>query len=44
MERRLEQYETRLKRQFSQLDAVMGTLAQQGQWLQGQIASLSGSG
>jgi flagellar hook-associated protein 2 len=41
MEQRLTQYEARLKRQFSQLDATMGTLAQQGQWLAGQIQGLN---
>lgn len=43
MERRLELYEVRLRRQFAQLDAVMGTLAQQGAWLAGQIQSMNGN-
>jgi flagellar hook-associated protein 2 len=37
---RLELRETALRRQFSNLETVLGRLQQQGQWLAGQLASL----
>jgi flagellar hook-associated protein 2 len=40
MESRLVQYEARLKRQYASLEATLGILQQQSQWLAGQIAGL----
>lgn len=37
---RLELRETALRRQFSNLETVLGRMQQQGQWLAGQLASL----
>lgn len=41
MERRLVQYEARLKRQFAALESTLGMLSQQSNWLAGQLAGLS---
>ena len=41
MERRLVQYEARLKRQFAALESTLGMLSQQSNWLAGQLAGLT---
>lgn len=40
-ERRLEQVELRYRRQFTALESLMGALANQRQWLAGQLAGLT---
>ena len=37
---RIEMRETALRRQFSNLETVLGRMQQQGQWLAGQVAGL----
>lgn len=39
-DRRLEMTETRLRRQFTELDTALGQLKNQGSWLSGQLGSL----
>jgi flagellar hook-associated protein 2 len=41
-ERRLELRESTIRRQFTAMESMMGTLNSQGQWLQGQLAGLMG--
>jgi flagellar hook-associated protein 2 len=43
MERRIAQYEVRLRRQFATLESTLGLLQQQSSWLAGQVNSLNGT-
>jgi flagellar hook-associated protein 2 len=41
MNRRVELFEIRLRRQFAQLESALGVMQQQSNWLSGQITSLN---